>query len=114
MVESIRLDKINSLIQQKVGEFILQEVEIPAECFVTVKKAETTSNIRFSKIYVSILPHEKRDEIFKLIIKNKKFIQNKLSKNIETRNTPKLQFILDIQEEKASSIDTLLDGISKN
>jgi len=38
MAESIRLDKINSLIQQKVGEFILQEVEIPAECIVTVKK----------------------------------------------------------------------------
>ena len=106
-----RLDKIDELIKQKIGEIILKEVELPSDCFATVNKVETTKDLKATFVYVSVLPQDHAEQILTILNKRLPKIQHELSKIVEMRNTPKITLKMDDQEERASQIEKLLDEL---
>lgn len=109
--ESNRLKKINKLIKEKVGEYILKEIELPPDCFVTISRADTHRDLKNTKIFISIIPFDQKEEIFRKLNSNLYKIQSDLSKYLQMRNTPKISLELDTQEENADKINKLLDEI---
>jgi len=110
---SQRLEKINELIHHKLSVIISQELEFPANSLVTITRVETSPDIKYCKVYISVLPDNLRGTCLETLGKNSHRLHKILKKAMLTKFTPNLKFLIDEQEIFASKIDNLLDEISK-
>lgn len=109
-----RIDQLNPLVQQYISQIIEQEVDLPKDCLITVTKVETSKDIKYARVFVSIIPDNLRGSTLKRLEKFSGEIQRNLAKKMRTKFSPKLRFILDENEIYASEIDKLLDSIKEN
>ena len=106
-----RMPKINELLRANIAQAIREELEIPLGSVVSVIDVKTSADLHYAKVYVSIIPDDKAQDILTLLNRHTKTIQGFLADKIVLRNTPKLQFMIDNIEQKAAEIDRLLDNL---
>ena len=106
---SYRLEQVNSLIQQKLGEVFTREIEFPIEFFVTISKVDIDKDLRAGKIYISVIPFNQSKNALGLLIRRKKEIQRALGKLTKLQFTPALTFRIDDTEEEAAKIEQLIN-----
>ncbi len=104
-----RINKINSHIQQVLGE-ILREYISEHEGLVTISKVETSNDMKWAKIWISIFGGSDKD-ILDTIQKNIYDIQGSLNRTFTTKIVPRLQFFLDTSPRYAQRIDELIRKI---
>jgi ribosome-binding factor A len=110
---SHRIEQINSLIQQKLGEILAREVEFPASVLVTITRVDTAADFSAAKIYLSVLPFSESKKIIGFIVNRRKRLQHELAHKIRIRTIPDLIFVNDDTEEKASVIEKLIDEVTR-
>jgi len=110
---SQRIEKINELIRQKLSEIINRELEFPENALITITRVETSPDIKYCKVFIIVLPDKFRGSILKILRKNSHNLRKILQKQLTTKFTPNLHFLLDEQEIFASEVDKLLDEINK-
>ena len=104
-----RIDKLNSLLQQLVGEAIKPALE-GINGLVTVSRVETSGDARWAKVWVSIVGGDD-DEILNALKKNIYDIQGEINRQIAMKMVPRLQFYLDTSPRYAQHIDELIRKI---
>lgn len=107
--KSNRIEKLNSLLQQLVGEAIRPYVESEPG-LVTVSKVETSNDTKWAKIWVSIVGGND-DKILKIIDKNIYDIQGEVNRKMTLKLIPRLQFFLDTSPRYAQHISDLITKI---
>jgi len=110
---SQRLEKINELIHHKLSEIISKELEFPINSLVTITRVETSPDIKYGKVYISVLPDNMRGSCLKIFKKNSHRLHKILKKEMLTKFTPNLKFLIDEQEIFATKVENLLDEINK-
>ena len=91
-----RIDKISEEVRREVDAIIREEMSDPRiSGTFSVTRAEVTGDLRYAKIYVSVLEDEKRDELMEALKSAKGFIRRSLGKRMIIRYTPELLFISD-------------------
>ena len=108
---SHRIAQVNELIRHELSQLILKEIDFPKDCLVTITKVETTNDLEFARVWLSILPNNLQGKIFKIMQRNTGHLQYLLNKKLIMRKAPKINFIHDTTEEKATRIDEILDKI---
>lgn len=108
---STRILKINELIKSHANEIILKDLSLKSGVFVTISKVDTTPDLRYTRIFVSIFPEKEIDYVEKTLAKEMYRIQGALNKKLFMRPLPKIQFITDMTESKADEIEKLLKQI---
>lgn len=108
---STRIEKVNKLLKQKVGEFILREVELPSDCFATINRVRTTRDLKSAEVFISVLPDDHKEKIISILERNLPKIQADLADYLEMKSTPKLVLKIDDQAQRANEIENLLDEI---
>jgi ribosome-binding factor A len=108
---SQRIEKINELLRRKLSELILKEIELPDNALVTITKVETSPDIKYSKIFITVLPDQYRGTALEILNTNSKNLQQILKKQMTTKFTPNLNFQIDKQEIFAQGVEKLLDEI---
>ncbi len=104
-----RIEKLNSLIQQLVGQSLKDTVETNGG-LVTVSRVETSGDSRWAKVWVSIIGGDD-DQILANIQKNIYDIQGDLNNKLGMKMTPRLQFFLDTTPRYVQHIDELINKI---
>jgi ribosome-binding factor A len=104
---SNRLAKINSLIQKKVSQ-ILREIELPLDTLVTVTRADTSVDLRYVTVYLSVLPKHHGPSTLQRLEKRRPLLQALLSKQLPMRPRPSLRLALDAGESHAARIEEIL------
>ena len=61
----------------------------------SVTRAEVTGDLRYAKIYISVLEDDKRDDLMAALKNAKGFIRRALGKRMIIRYTPELIFVSD-------------------
>ena len=109
-----RMIRINDEIQREAANIIRSEVKDPRIGTLTsVVKVETTSDLKYCKIFVSVLGNdEEKQEVMKGLKNAAGFIRHLLAERINLRNTPELTFKLDDSLEYAIKMDRLIKEIS--
>ena len=79
---------------------------------ISVTKVKVTTDLKFAKIYVSIL-NANNQKVLAGLKKSSGFIRSQLAKKINLRNTPELIFELDDSMEYGAKIDSILKEIIK-
>ena len=107
---SRQIARIANRIRFLISTIILKELSDPRIGLVTILKVEPTHDLREAKVYFSVFGDASvRTRTYHAIQRARGFIQRELGKNIETRNTPRLLFILDETHEKLTRFENLMD-----
>ncbi len=109
-----RIERICKVIKEDFGKIFMEELDLPRDILLTVTKAEISKDLSVCKIWISIFPFAKKDEVFGMITKDKKDLRRIFGKMINLRITPEVIFYLDEGEEKGDKIDRLLAEIKNN
>lgn len=107
-----RMDQVNELIRRELGNVLKSEVDFPLGSLVTIDHVITSKDLKHAKIFLTILPVEKEQEVFQFLKKNIRDIQYELHQNIKLRVSPKIFFVIDEAQKKARHIESLLDSVS--
>ena len=104
-----RPERLAEQIKEEVSLIIAGEVEDPRVGFVTVTDAKLTPDLRYAKIYVSVLGTEAEVKESLAALKHAAgFIRTQLGAVLRMRRTPELHFVYDETYETAARIEELL------
>lgn len=104
-----RINRINEEMKREMGA-ILRELKDPRIPLMTsVVAAEVTQDLRYAKVYVSVLGDETvQKEALVGLKKASGFVRREVGKRLNLRITPEIQFALDHSIEHGAHINELL------
>ena len=91
-----RIDRISEEVRREVDAIIRDELNDPriAGTF-SVTRAEVTGDLRFAKIFVSVLEDDRREGLMDALKNARGYIRRALGKRMVIRYTPELIFVDD-------------------
>ena len=91
-----RIDRISEEVRREVDAIIREELGDPRiGGTFSITRAEVTGDLRYAKIYVSVLEDDRREELLEALKSAKGFIRRSLGKRMSIRYSPELRFISD-------------------
>ena len=88
---------------------ILTELKDPRVKYVTVTRVEVMPDMRQAKVYVSVMGEPNKQELALHGLRNAAgFLQSKIAERIDTRYTPRLEFLLDQGVKNSIAITEIL------
>jgi len=91
-----RIDRISEEVRREVDAIIRDELSDPRiSGTFSVTRADVTGDLRYAKIYISVLEDDKREELMAALKNAKGFIRRVLGKRMIIRYTPELTFVSD-------------------
>ena len=107
-----RLGRIDEELKKEISNIINYELQNPKITgLISVTKVKITQNLKYAKVYVSILNSKNVNETFANLKKSSGFIRTEIAKRINLRITPELVFVLDDSMEYGAKIDQILREI---
>lgn len=104
-----RILKINKLIKQELGKIIFTDVDFPKNIILTITKVDTSADLRYADVFISVLPDEMDIEIEKKLKESIYFIQGKLNRKLHMKPLPRIRFIIDKSGEYVEKIGKLIE-----
>lgn len=91
---------------------ILADLKDPRVRDVTVTHVEMSADMRYAKVHVSVMGNEAKQNLSLRGLQSAAgYLQSKISNRIETRCTPRLQFVLDQGVKKSIEITRILQQV---
>ncbi|MBR3098882.1 MAG: 30S ribosome-binding factor RbfA [Clostridia bacterium] len=91
-----RIDRISEEVRRETDAIIREELNDPRIGGTwSVTRAEVTGDLRYAKIYVSVLEDDRREALMEALKNAKGFIRRALGKRMIIRYAPELIFISD-------------------
>ncbi len=110
---NFKIERINHMIREEVSKILMLEIKDEDIKFVTVTDCDTSNDLSYAKIYVTVLEQEKKEETLKALNKASSFIRSELAKRIDIRNIPELKFYYDESINYGEKIDKIIDEINE-
>ncbi len=107
---NIRQHRLESLILRSLGNIFQREKgKLTGNGLVSITQVRLSPDLSIVKVYLSILPADKRDEIFEMVNNQKKFVRKLLGEKIKNvRKIPDLIFFIDDSYDYVNNIEKLL------
>ena len=110
-----RFERINEELRKEISNIISFELKNPnATGLISITKVKVTNDLKFAKVYVSILNSKNVKDTLAALKKSSGFIRSEIAKRVNLRQTPELIFELDDSMEYGAKIDTILKDIMKD
>ena len=109
-METTRQNKISRLIQKELSEIFLLQTKSMNGVLVSVSAVRISPDMSIARVYLSVFPSERSQEIVKNINDNMKSIRYELGTGVrhQLRIIPELKFFVDDSLDYAERIDELL------
>ncbi len=106
---SNRIGRINEEIQRELST-LLRTVKDPRlqNALVTITHVDTTSDLRYARIFISALDKDQEAEMMKGLKSASGYLRRELGAALRLRYTPELQFIADDSIEQGAHILEML------
>ena len=110
-----RFNRIDEELKKEISNIITYDLKNPnVTGLISVTRAKVTQDLKYAKVYVSILNSKNIKETFAGLKKSSGFIRTELAKRINLRITPEIIFELDDSMEYGARIDSILKDIIKD
>lgn len=110
---SVKIERINNLLQIEISQVLATEVKNKHIKFVTVTAVEASKDLGYAKVYVTVLNDEVKDETMQALNQAKGFIRRQLFDRVDLRNIPELNFVFDESVSYGMKIENLIDTLKK-
>lgn len=111
MPDSLRQQKVASQIKRDLAEIIrLRGMAAFGGALVTVVEVKISPDLAIAKVYLSIFPSEKTQEVMEKVEANSKSLRGELGKRVakQLRIVPELTFFIDDSLDYVEHIDEIL------
>ncbi len=113
-METNRQKKIGTLLQKDLVDILQGEVRKNniSNLIISISKVNVTSDLSIAKVYLSIFPTDKGDELLAAIRSNTPLIKHDLAQRVkmQLRKVPNLIFYIDDSLDQIEKIDQELKG----
>ena len=94
---SNRICRINEEIQRELSGQLrrLKDPRVSQVGMVSITRVDTTGDLRYARVYVSVLDKSQEKEVLKGLKSAAGFLRRELGQTLQLRYTPELQFISD-------------------
>jgi len=109
-----RIERVNSLIRQRISELLQRQVKDPRlGNFIAVTEVCTSPDLKYARIFVSHLDGEgKKQETLNALASASGFLRSELFKQLRLRHTPELSFQWDDSIEQGNHLLQLIDAVT--
>ena len=109
-METTRQNKISRLLQKELSEIFLLQTKAMPGVLVSVSAVRISPDMSIARVYLSVFPSEKAEEIVKNVNDNMKTIRYELGIRVrhQLRIIPELKFFVDDSLDYIEKIDSLL------
>lgn len=107
-----RVEKINALIQMLLGGIILPYTK-DQDTIITISKVNTSKDLRWAKVWVTVVDESKDQKVMKTLENNLFDIQGELNRLMEVKIVPRISFHLDTTSRYADHISQLFHQIEE-
>ncbi len=113
---SNRLIRINQEVMHDLTTILREDLKDPRVSPLTsVVKVDTTADLKFCKVYVSVMGKEREQKDTMEGLKSSAgHIRSELAHRTNLRNTPQLSFVLDHSIEYGVEISALIDKVVRH
>ena len=109
-----RSQRLQELLVKEISLLIQRGLKDPRIGFATITKIDLTDNLRYAKVFVSVIGNDIEIETTIKGLNNAKgYIRGLLGKNLYLRYIPDLDFQKDESSEKLDKVSRLLGEINK-
>ena len=110
---SNKLARTNDDIQLAMSK-LLREIKDPRvqQGMISVTRVETTGDLRYCKIWLSVMGLENEKEFFKGLKSASGWLRRELGLSLKLRNTPELNFELDHSIEYGAHINDMINKLN--
>lgn len=110
-MENTRQEKLGKQLQKDIAEILQKEhSDILRGILVTVSEVRLSVDLSYAKVFLSVFPYQKTEEIMGIIQERTHAIRGAVGKRLRftVKNIPELQFMADSSLEYMENIDALL------
>ena len=109
-----RLNRINEELRKEISQIISFELKNPdATGLISITKVKVTPDLKYAKVYVSLLNSKNEDKTIEALKNSAGFIRSLVAKRLNLRITPELVFEKDDSMEYGMKIDSILKDLNK-
>ena len=112
---SNRIGRINEEIQRELAALIrtLKDPRVSGTGMVSITRVDTTGDLRYSRIYISVLNKDQEKDVMKGLKSASGFLRRELGAALRLRYTPELQFIADDSIQYGAHILGLINDANR-
>ena len=109
-MDTTRQNKVGRLIQKELSEIFMAETRRMLGVLISVSACRISPDMSICRVYLSVFPSERAEEIVKNITANQKQVRFELGNRMrhQLRIIPELKFFVDDSLDYAQHIDELL------
>ena len=105
--------RVNEAVKEVLSSHLVQGLKDPRIGFVTVTGVDTSPDLRFARVYVSVLgSEEERDAALEGLRSSRGFLQAQIAHELRMKRTPALSFHYDETVERADRMTRLIDEVA--
>ena len=95
--EAERVRALGQQAQRELAEQLrrLKDPRVSQVGMVSVTRVDTTGDLRYAKVYISVLDKTQEKDVLKGLKSASGFLRRELGRSLQLRYTPELQFIAD-------------------
>jgi len=109
-----RPERVQEALRQEISRIVQNEIKDPRLGFITITGVELTKDLRYAKVYFSVLGEEKEKKLaLKGLNSARGYIKGHISDRIKLRFMPQIEFKIDETLEHTKKIYDLLDKLKK-
>ena len=113
MSDKNRMNRIDEQLKEEISKIIDQEIQDPKFTgMVSVSKVKTTPDLRYARIFVTMLGCKSQKENLAILKKSSGYIRSLIAKRVNLRITPELVFEFDESIEYGARIDKILKDMN--
>jgi ribosome-binding factor A len=106
--------RVGHAIQQEISRMVKKDLKDPSIGFTTITHVKMSADLRYAKIYVSIMgSEEEKKKTLNGLARARGFIRKELAGRLNLRYTPELSFFIDDTIEKAAHLEKLFHKLEK-
>ena len=111
VMAGFRLDRISEEVRHALDAIIREMNDPRITGTYSVTRAEVTRDLRYAKVYISVLESDKADQMIKALKNAAGFIRHELGARVQLRCTPELLFYRDDNIAYGVHISELLKNV---
>ena len=109
-----RPERVQEAIRQEISMIVQGQIKDPRIGFITITKVDLTKDLRYARIYFSVLgKNADKNKALKGLNSAKGYIKGLIADRVKLRLVPELSFRIDDTIEHTRRIFDLMDRIKK-
>ena len=113
---SIKNTRVNAEVQRELSNILRGGIKDPRVAPLTsVVAVEVAPDLKTCKAYISVLGDDKaKEDTIAGLRSAEGYVRRLLAKNVNLRNTPEIQFVLDQSIEYGVTMSKLIDDVNRD